>query len=576
MKQAGTLADRIIKLNQFWREVTVSDQDNPLLEEVIWEIIQYVPNVISCPKSTSVRIILNGKEFTQKKFLESASKSTSSICFDHNEVGIIELHYKETEKEKCLDDDLEVDKVVLEILGERLSSLSAIGNKNKEIERLKVEALTAYDRTIEAWAAAFETQHKEASGHTERVMNLALALAKEMGFEDEDLINIRRGALLHDIGKISIPDNIISKPGKLTEEEYQVVKRHPLFAKKWLSQIELLKPALQIPYYHHEKWDGTGYPLGMVGEEIPLVARLFSIVDVWDALTSDRPYRRALSKEEALNLIVSQSGAHFDPNVVESFIRVLAQGKYIDALHKLRIQALGGERVWSQNVLLATSDWQVHAAREMFFVFLAHPEGLTKEQVGLCMWPDASMDELDIRFKNTLYRLRSAIGKHVILLSDGSYRFNPILDYAYDVEIFTTALQRAQETDDVHQKIKHLSHAIQQYKGEYLPEIDAFWAIPDREKYRQMNIDALIQLATQYYEKGVYKSALKYCKQAIEEDIVREDAHRLAMRIHAETGNKVEVIRQFEACRNELMERYHVSPSEQTQELYETLVNFQS
>ena len=398
-------------------------------------------------------------------------------------------------------------------------------------------------------------------------------MAKELGFSEDELIHIRRGALLHDIGKISIPDEIISKQGKLTEEEFDIVRRHPLFAKKWLSQIELLKPALQIPYYHHERWDGSGYPLGLKGEDIPLAARMFSVVDVWDALTSDRPYRRALSKEEALNLIISQSGSHFDPKVVEQFIKVLSNENLINSPHQLRIQAFGQEKVWLQNILITTSDWQVHAAKEMFFVYLAHPDGLTKEQVGLYMWPDASTEELDIKFKNTLYRLRSAVGKQVILLAEGIYRFNPMLEYTFDVEIFLTAIHRANETEDLRQKIQHLSHAIQQYNGDYLPEVDAYWAIPDREKYRQMYIEALYGIAELYFENKVYKSSLKYCHRALEEDPVNEEVHRLAMKIHAVTGNKAEIIRQYENCRQELEEKFDVEPSEQTQLLYDTLLN---
>lgn len=573
MDQRKKLSECIHNLNSFWSGWSVKAEKNGFSEKHIQKILSAFANWIACPEGASVKIIFQDVEFTSKRFRESSEQCTAVIGYGQQEFGKIELHYQEGKQTDCFEESRETDQIIIGILGERLGALAGLLAKNQEIESLKEEALSAYDRTIEAWAAAFETQHKEASGHTERVTNLAVALAKEMGFTGEQLANIRRGALLHDIGKISIPDEIISKPGKLTEEEFDVVKRSPIFAKKWLSQIELLKPALEIPYYHHEKWNGTGYPLGLSGENIPLTARMFSIVDVWDALTSDRPYRQALSREEALNLVVSQSGLHFDPNVVESFIKVLSQENFIDAPHKLRVQAFGAEKVWLQNVLITTSDWQVHAAREMFFVFLAHPEGLTKEQVGLFMWPDASTNELDIRFKNTLYRLRSAVGKQVILLSEGIYRFNPMLDYAYDVEIFTMALQRSQEAEEVHQKIKHLSHAVQQYKGDYLPEIDAFWVTPDREKYRQMNIRALMQLAQLYFDKGVFKSALKYCELALEEDSVNEEAYRLSMIIHAEAGNKAEIIRQFETCCLELEEKFNVLPSEKTQQLYEQLIN---
>lgn len=563
--------ERLRKMNAFWRDLEseqgLSEADDGVMEKVVNVLTEF----LGCPEITNVKILFKEKAYSSGRVKAVTKTLSIPIRFNQREMGTIEVNYSENGK-TCPKGKMENDELILEMLGERLGGYLALWDKNEEIERLKVEAMNAYDRTIEAWVAAFETQNKEASGHTERVVKLALELARSMGFEEEELVNIRRGALLHDIGKISIPDEIISKPGKLTEEEFDVVRRHPLFVKKWLSEIELLKPALQIPYYHHEKWDGTGYPLGLAGEDIPLVARLFSVVDVWDALTSDRPYRRALSREEALNLIVSQSGSHFDPKVVEKFVSVLSQGNYIDAPHKLRIQSFGQEKVWVQNIQITSSEWQVHAAREMFYVFLAHPEGLTKEQVGLFMWPDASNDELEIKFKNTLYRLRNAVGKHVILLSEGIYRFNPLIDYTYDVEIFLTSIQRAQETDDVKLKIKNLSHAIQHYRGDYLPDVDAYWVLPDREKFRQMYVDALYMMASLYYEKGVYRLALRYCNQAIEEDPVKEEAHRLAMQIHAAMGNKAEIIRQFEHCRNEMLDKFAVEPSEKTQSLYNVLI----
>lgn len=572
MKKKNDLRECIQNLNKIWDEWVIQ-VDKFLTDEHLKKLLLSIPEMVACPDCIAVRITIDGKEFVSKRFQESTIYHRVPMLWEGKQFGSIEIHYSERKLELSSEADRETDKVVLEALAGRVGMLAGMVDKDQEIQYLKEEALNAYDRTIEAWAAAFETQQKESSGHTERVTEMALALAREMGFSEEQMVNVRRGALLHDIGKISIPDEIISKPGKLTEEEFNVVKRSPLFAQKWLSQIEILKPALEIPYYHHEKWNGTGYPLGLAGEDIPLMARMFSIVDVWDALTSDRPYRQALSREEALNLIVSQSGSHFDPKVVESFIKILSKENYIDIPHKIRIQAFGSEKVWVKNVLITTSDWQVHAAREMFFVFLAHPGGLTKEQVGLYMWPDASISELDIRFKNTLYRLRSAVGKHVILLSEGIYRFNPILDYTYDVEIFNMALKRAQEAEVIHEKIKHLSHAVQQYKGDYLPEIDAFWVIPDRERYRQLNINALMQLAQLYFDEGVLKSALKYCELALEEDSVNEEAHRLAMMVHAEAGNKAEIIRQYETCCLELEDKFNVKPSDKTRQLYESLIN---
>jgi len=183
----------------------------------------------------------------------------------------------------------------------------------------------AYDATIESWGKVLELRDKETEGHTKRVTELTLMLAIMFGIKEEEITHIKRGAILHDIGKLSIPDAILLKPGKLTEKEWEVMKKHPEIAYKVLSSIEYLRPALDIPYYHHEKWDGTGYPLGLRGKEIPLSARIFAIVDVWDALTSDRPYRPAWSKEEAIEYIKEQSGKHFDPKVVKVFLEVISR-----------------------------------------------------------------------------------------------------------------------------------------------------------------------------------------------------------------------------------------------------------
>ena len=151
----------------------------------------------------------------------------------------------------------------------------------------------AYDETIEGWSRAMDLRDKETEGHTQRVTELTLRLANSMGFGAEELVHIRRGTLLHDIGKMGVPDDILRKPGPLTDEEWVIMRRHPQLAYDMLAPIFYLRPATDIPYCHHEKWDGTGYPRGLKGEQIPLAARIFALVDVWDALCSDRPYRKA-------------------------------------------------------------------------------------------------------------------------------------------------------------------------------------------------------------------------------------------------------------------------------------------
>ncbi|MGW8144018.1 MAG: HD domain-containing phosphohydrolase, partial [Anaerolineales bacterium] len=191
------------------------------------------------------------------------------------------------------------------------------------LNQSKLDLLNAYDRTLEGWSLALELRDQETEGHTRRVAQLTTDLALLMGFEGDDLVNIRRGALLHDIGKMGIPDKILLKPGDLTPEEWEIMRKHPEFAYELLWPIEYLRPAIPIPYSHHEWWDGTGYPQGLSGEDIPLPARIFAVIDVWDAMRSDRPYRRALPEKEVCDYLVASQEVHFDSNVVEAFFDLL-------------------------------------------------------------------------------------------------------------------------------------------------------------------------------------------------------------------------------------------------------------
>jgi putative nucleotidyltransferase with HDIG domain len=186
-------------------------------------------------------------------------------------------------------------------------------DSHRELER-------AYQATLEGWVRALDLRDKETEGHTQRVTILTHRLARAMGVGDAELVHITRGALLHDIGKMAIPDGILLKPGQLTEEERKLIQKHPVYAYEMLSPIDFLVPAIDIPYCHHEKWDGTGYPRGLKQDEIPFAARIFPIIDVWDALTSDRPYRKAMAQEEVRRIIKADSGRHFDPLVVEAFL----------------------------------------------------------------------------------------------------------------------------------------------------------------------------------------------------------------------------------------------------------------
>jgi len=181
----------------------------------------------------------------------------------------------------------------------------------------------AYERTIEGWVRALDLRDRETEGHTQRVTELATKVAQKVGFSREELVHIRRGALLHDMGKMAIPDEILQKPGPLNEMEWEKMRQHPQYAHDMLSPITYLRPALVIPFYHHERWDGSGYPRGLKGEDIPLEARLFSIVDVWDALRSDRPYRKNLPHVEVIRYLREKSGYLFDPKLVEVFLSIM-------------------------------------------------------------------------------------------------------------------------------------------------------------------------------------------------------------------------------------------------------------
>jgi HD-GYP domain-containing protein (c-di-GMP phosphodiesterase class II) len=191
----------------------------------------------------------------------------------------------------------------------------------RELQKSNIELSLAYDATIEGLTRALDLRDKETEEHTRRVSDMTVQLAVKAGVGDSDLVHVRRGAILHDIGKMAIPDRILFKPGPLDDDEWQIMRRHPGIAVDLLSSVSYLTPALEIPHWHHEKWDGTGYPDKLSGEGIPFAARLFALVDVYDALTSNRPYRGAWSKEETLGYIENQSGKQFDPILVPKFIQ---------------------------------------------------------------------------------------------------------------------------------------------------------------------------------------------------------------------------------------------------------------
>lgn len=220
----------------------------------------------------------------------------------------------------------EHDREWLDFL-EAVATQAAIAIDNailfNDLQKSNNELIQAYDSTLEGWSRALDLRDKETEGHSQRVTEMTLRLARKMGMTGGEMLHVRRGALLHDIGKMGIPDGILLKPGALSDDEWEIMRKHPVLAYELLFPIAHLRPALDIPYCHHEKWDGTGYPRGLKGEFIPLAARLFAVVDVWDALRSDRPYRAAWPEEKAIEYIRELAGKQFDPQVVTLFLEIL-------------------------------------------------------------------------------------------------------------------------------------------------------------------------------------------------------------------------------------------------------------
>ena len=271
----------------------------------------YIPDLTKTESKLAEVLSLAGENFTAYVGFPLIAKSQI--------VGVLEIFHRSP---------LAPDPDWFDFL-DTLAGQAAIAIDNarlfESLQHSNFELTFAYDATIEGWSRALDLRDKETEGHTQRVATLTVKLAQQMGIPEVELIHIRRGALLHDIGKMGIPDSILLKPDKLTLQEWDRMRQHTIYAYEMLHPIIYLRPALDIPRYHHEKWDGTGYPYKLTGEDIPLPSRIFAVVDVWDAVTSDRPYRSAWSKEKALEYIKSESGKHFDPAVVEAFLTLISR-----------------------------------------------------------------------------------------------------------------------------------------------------------------------------------------------------------------------------------------------------------
>ena len=268
------------------------------------------------PQDFSPGFQLNGltSEEMAHKFLGATLQTGESQYFEWRHI-----HKDKTEF------DVEVSLNLLELDNEKF--VQAIVRDITERKLAEKKLAEAYETTLEGWAKALELRDKETEDHSRRVVELTVKLAKAMGIEGDELHHIRRGAILHDIGKMGIPDEILRKRGKLTISERKVIEQHPVFSYELLSRIPYLEKAIDIPYCHHEHWDGSGYPRGLKGERIPLAARIFTVIDVWDAVQYDRPYNRAWPKEKAIQYLKDEAGKYFDPECVSVFLALVEQGK---------------------------------------------------------------------------------------------------------------------------------------------------------------------------------------------------------------------------------------------------------
>ena len=270
----------------------------------------YIENAQVIPPSEEEQVVIYTRHLVSLLFVPLFLKEEAIGCLI---VGTTDKVRRFSERE--------IDLCV--ILAHQISLALNNASLYEKTQKALADLSRAYTATLEGWSHLLDIRDHITDEHTDRVTELIMKLAARFGFCDADLENIRRGALLHDIGKIGIPDYILQKTESLTEDEFLIMQRHPELALALMSRIDYLAPAINIPYCHHEKWDGSGYPRKLKGEEIPLEARIFAVVDVYDALTHDRPYRPAWAKQDALLYIREQSGRHFSPEVVTAFFEML-------------------------------------------------------------------------------------------------------------------------------------------------------------------------------------------------------------------------------------------------------------
>jgi response regulator RpfG family c-di-GMP phosphodiesterase len=291
----------------------------PYDEAYLFSCLQFILMNRSIKARDSVRFGIEIYFAGQKHIITAERQQILGLLLSTFETAV----QKNNELIKAKQQLQELNESLEEKVRERTESLTLEIAERRRLEaRLQqsnIDLRNAYETTIEGWSRALDLRDRETEGHTRRVAELTVKLATMASYPDEQIIHLKRGALLHDIGKMGIPDEILHKPGPLSDEEWVIMKKHPVYAYELLYPIEYLRNSLEIPYCHHEKWDGTGYPRGLKGNEIPEAARLFAVADIWDALQSNRPYRAAWEPERILNHIRGLSGSHLDPKAVDIF-----------------------------------------------------------------------------------------------------------------------------------------------------------------------------------------------------------------------------------------------------------------
>jgi two-component SAPR family response regulator len=307
-----------------------------------------------------------------------------------------------------------------------------------------------------------------------------------------------------------------------------------------------------------------------IGQTAPLFSPLLQVV------SQARSWLVALQEDAEIGPALTtwlESVAQADAQLptLRKHLRRLLYTVPIQAPH-LTIQAFGKPRVRVNGKLVTSAQWKTASVRELFFYILAASRPLTKEEIGETLWPEVDTAQLKLRFKNDLYRLRRALGKDIILFEDNHYRFSRLLDYEYDVEDFTAQLSKAKTETQIEEKIAHLRTATGLRNGTYLQGVDATWAWPERERLDRICLDALKQQTDLQRQSGNLQAALQACQEILRIDLCREDIHRLAMQLHAEQGEHLAVIWQYQACRDVLRSELGVDPSEETNALYRQLV----